>query len=123
MPKRDPITREIYEQLITSIIGSNYKNARLRLAILILTICGIRVNELLPLKVEQLLTLVESNWISINRSKRGPSSHKAYLTGLGKTLMDKRHQDFEIIFTMKQLENYVFTSYLTILIKNMHSSS
>ena len=110
LPKRDPITREIYEQLITSIIGSNYKNARLRLAILILTICGIRVNELLPLKVEQLLTLVESNWISINRSKRGPSSHKAYLTALGKKLMDNRRQDFEIIFTMKELDSYVFTS-------------
>ena len=58
----------------------------------------------------QLLTLVKSNWISINRSKRGPSSHKAYLTGLGKTLLDKRRQDFEIIFTMKRLDNYVFTS-------------
>ena len=108
LPKRDGLTLEIYEQLITSITGSDYKSARLRLAILILTICGIRVSELLPLKVGQLLTL--SNWISINRSKRGPSSHKAYLTGLGKTLMDKRRQDFEIIFTMKQLNNYVFTS-------------
>ena len=110
LPKRDPITREIYEQLITSIIGSDYKSARLRLAILILTISGIRVNELLPLKVEQLLKLVKSNWISINRSKRGPSSHKAYLTALGKKLMDNRRQDFEIIFTMKKLDSYVFTS-------------
>jgi integrase len=110
LPKRDPITLEIYEQLITSITGSDYKSARLRLAILILTICGIRVSELLPLKVGQLLTLVKSNWISINRSKRGPSSHKAYLTGLGKKLMDKRRQDFEIIFTMKELDSYVFTS-------------
>ena len=110
LPKRDPVTLEIYEQLITSIIVSDYKSARLRLAILILTICGIRVNELLPLKVGQLLTLVKSNWISINRSKRGPSSHKAYLTGLGKKLMDKRRQDFEILFAMKELDDYVFTS-------------
>ena len=81
--------------------GSDYKSARLRLAILILTISGIRVNELLPLKVGQLLTLVKSNWIS---------SHKAYLTGLGKKLMDNRRQDFEIIFAMKKLDDYVFTS-------------
>ena len=108
--KRNPITPEIYELLITSIEGFNYKSIRLRLALLILTISGIRVNELLPLKVEQLLTLVKSNWISINRSKRGPSSHKAYLTALGKKLMDNRRQDFEIIFTMKKLDDYVFTS-------------
>ena len=62
---------------------------------------------MLPLKVEQ---LVKSNWISINRSKRGPSSHKAYLTALGTKLMDDRRQDFGIIFTMKKLDGYVFTS-------------
>lgn len=109
LPKRDGITLEIYEQLITSIKGSNFKSARLRLSILILTITGVRINELLPLKVEQLLTLFKSNWISINRSKRGPSSHKAYLTGLGKNLMANRHQNFEIIFAMKKLDDYVFT--------------
>jgi len=110
LPKRDQINYDIYEQLMISIKGSNFKSARLRLSILILTITGIRVNELLQLKVEQLLTLFKSNWISINRSKRGPSSHKAYLTGLGKKLMTNRHQDFNIIFTMKKLDNYVFTS-------------
>lgn len=110
LPKRDPINYEIYEQLIISIKGSNFKSARLRLSILILTITGVRVNELLQLKVEQLLTLFKSNWVSINRSKRGPSSHKAYLTGLGKNLMTNRHQDFNIIFAMKKLDDYVFTS-------------
>ena len=69
LPKRDPINYEIYEQLIISIKGSNFKSARLRLSILILTITGVRVNELLQLKVEQLLTLFKSNWVSINRSK------------------------------------------------------
>ena len=57
LPKRDPITLEIYEQLITNIKGSNFKNARLQLSILLLTIIGVRINELLPLKVKQLLTL------------------------------------------------------------------
>ena len=51
------LNNQLSEQLITSITGSDYKSVRLRLAILILTICGIRVSELIPLKVEQLLTL------------------------------------------------------------------
>lgn len=110
LPKRDPVTLETYEQLITSVSGFDYKSARIRIAVLILTITGIRINELLPLKMDQLLTLVKSNWISINRSKRGPSSHKAYLTSLGQKLMNKRRQDFEILIAMKELDGYIFTS-------------
>ena len=60
--------------------------------------------------MEQLTTLIKSNWISINCSKRGPSSHKAYLTPLRKKLMDQRRQNFEILFAMKKLEGYIFTS-------------
>ena len=110
LPKGDPVTLEIYEQLITSIPGYDYKSDRLRIAILILTITGIRGNELLPLKVNQLTTLITSYWISINRSKRGPSSHRAYLTPLGKKLMKERNRDFEMIFLTKQDDAYIFTS-------------
>lgn len=83
---------------------------RLRIAFLILAITGIRVNELLPLKMKQLMPLIESNWISLTRSKRGPSSHKVYLTALGKKLVDNRKQDFKILFATKELEGYVFSS-------------
>jgi integrase len=110
LAKRDPITLSIYEELITSISGSDFKSIRLRIACLILAITGIRLNELLPLKMKQLIPLINSNWISINRSKRGPSSHKAYLTALGKKLVDDRKQDFKILFSIKELEGYVFSS-------------
>lgn len=46
-PRRDPITPEIYERLIENIGGTDYCSARLRLVILLLTITGIRINELL----------------------------------------------------------------------------
>ena len=49
------------------------------MAICILAVTGIRINELLPLKVKQLNTLLEEGWIAIDRSKRGPSNHKAFL--------------------------------------------
>jgi integrase len=110
LTKRDPITLSIYEELIRSISGYDVKNVRLRIACLILTITGIRLNELLPLKMKELIPLINSNWISINRSKRGPSSHKAYLTVLGKKLVDDRKEDFKILFAVKKLEGYVFSS-------------
>ena len=56
------------------------------------------------------MTFIKSYWISINRLKRRPFNHKAYLTPLGKTLVKDRTRDFEIIFTMKESDSYVFTS-------------
>lgn len=80
LAKRDPITREIYTELIRAAEGLVYVKIRLRLALCILAVTGIQINELLPLKVNQLETLIKENWIGIDRSKRGPSNHKAFLT-------------------------------------------
>lgn len=110
LPKRDPITPEIYRLLIRSVESPTYTAVRLRIAFCLLTVTGIRVNELLPLKVNQLQTLLESHWIAIDRSKRGPSNHKAFLNGEGKKLVKERKKDFEFLFLMKTPDSYVFTT-------------
>ena len=109
LPKRDPMTAEIYKKLLQAAEGPAYIDVRLRIAICLLTITGIRINELLPLKVYQLQTLVEEGWIAIDRSKRGPASHKAFLTKEGKKLVKDRQKDFQFIFLMKEPDSYVFT--------------
>ena len=76
---------------------------------------GIRINELLPLKVNQLKTLVEENWIAIDRSKRGPSNHKAFLTKKGKKMIHDQKKNFQLIFLMKEPNAYVFSPETNIL--------
>ena len=110
LPKREPMTAEIYKKLLQAAEGPAYIDVRLRIAICLLTITGIRINELLPLKVYQLQTLVEEGWIAIDRSKRGPTNHKAFLTKEGKKLVKDRQKDFQFIFLMKELDSYVFTN-------------
>jgi len=110
LPKRDPMTAQIYKELIKAAEGPTYIKLRTRIAICILAITGIRINELLPLKVNQLQTLIEENWIAIDRSKRGPSNHKAFLTKEGKKILKDRQKDFELIFLMKEENSYLFTS-------------
>ena len=110
LPKRDPMTAEIYKELVKAAEGPTYINARTRIALCILAVTGIRINELLPLKVNQLQTLIEENWIAIDRSKRGPSNHKAFLTKEGKKLIQDRQKDFQLIFLMKEPNSYVYTS-------------
>jgi site-specific recombinase XerD len=110
LPKRQPITPEIYRLLIQGAESPSYTSVRLRIAFCLLTVTGIRINELLPLKVGQLQRLLESHWIGIDRSKRGPANHKAFLTREGKKLVEERKKDFEFLFLLKNPDSYIFTS-------------
>lgn len=112
LPKREPVTREIYNLLIQAVGSPTYTSVRLRIAFCLLTVTGIRINELLPLKVGQLQTLLEADWIGIDRSKRGPANHKAFLTREGKKVVEERRKDFNFRFLMKTMDSYVFTSEL-----------
>jgi integrase len=109
LPKRDPMTAEIYNELIKEAEGPSYTNLRLRLTICLLAVTGLRINELLNTKVSQLETLTEKGWIAIDRSKRGPSNHKAFLTKEGKKIIQDRQKDFQLISLMKEPDAYVFT--------------
>jgi len=110
LPQRQPITPEIYRLLIQAAESPSYTSVRLRIAFCLLTVTGIRINELLPLKVGQLQTLLEAHWIGIDRSKRGPANHKAFLNREGKKLVEERKKDFEFLFLMKNPDSYIFTS-------------
>jgi site-specific recombinase XerD len=110
LPKRDPINSEIYNLLIKESEGAGYIATRTRIAICFLTVSGIRINELLSLKVFQLKTLLEEGWISIDRLKRGPATHKAFLTSEERKIVKARKRDFELLFLMKDEDSYIFTS-------------
>lgn len=73
LPKRDSINYEIFNLLIKESDGPSYISTRTRIAICLLTVTGIQISEILPLKVGQLETLLAEGWISIDRVKRGPS--------------------------------------------------
>ena len=110
LPKRDPMTAEIYKKLIKEAEGPTYLHVRLRLTLCLLAVTGVRINELLNIKVSQLKTLTQESWIAIDRSKLGPSNHKAFLTKEGKKIIQDRKKDFQFILLIKEPDAYVFTS-------------
>jgi len=110
LPKRDLINSKIYNLLIKESESPSYIATRTRIAICLLTVTGIRISELLALKVGQLETLLEKGWISVDRLKRGPANRKAFLTSEGKKIVKARKRDFEFLFLMKNKDSYVFTS-------------
>jgi integrase len=112
LPQKDPLTRDIYDFLIKEanlIYRDTYQGARLRIALALLTVTGVRISELLPLKVQQIQTLLADSWIAIDRLKRGPANHRAFLTLKGKKIMKERRRDFEIILFSKKDDSFVFT--------------
>lgn len=108
--KRDPMTAEIYKELIKKAEGPTYLHIRVKLALCLLTVTGLRINELLNIEVSQLKTLTQESWIAIDRSKRGSSNHKAFLIKEGKKVLQDRKKDFKFIFLIKKPDAYVFTS-------------
>ena len=114
LPKREPITMEIYDSLIKSSQKFKYSNlyqrARLRLALALLFVTGIRISKLLPLKMNQVESLFTNHWISIDRAKRGPANHKAFLTNEGSRIMRERRSDFELLQLFKKSDSYIFTA-------------
>nr|UDP55601.1 putative integrase/recombinase protein [Schizostauron trachyderma] len=114
LPKREPITVEIYDCLIQSSQNFKYSNlyqsARLRLALALLFVTGIRISELLPLRMNQVESLFTTHWIAIDRAKRGPANHKAFLTKEGGRIMQDRRSDFELMQLFKDGDSYIFTA-------------
>ena len=105
---------EIYDSLIQSSqkfkYGNLYQSARLRLALALLFVTGIRISELLPLKMNQVGSLFTNHWISIDRAKRGPANHKAFLTKEGSRIMRERRSDLELLQLFKKSDSYIFTA-------------
>lgn len=114
LPKREPITIEIYDSLIKSSQKRKYSNlyqsARLRLALALLLITGIRISQLLPLKMNQVESLFTKHCINIDQTKRSPANHKAFLTKEGAKIIKERRSDFEFLEFFKDSDSYIFTA-------------
>ena len=114
LPKRESITTEIYDSLIKSSQNFKYSNlyqsARFRLALALLSVTEIRISELLSLKMNQVESRFTNHWISIDRTKRDPANHKAFLTKEGSRIMRERRSDFELLQLFKKSDSYIFTA-------------
>lgn len=59
--KCDLMTAKIYKELIKESTGSTYLYVRWKLAVCLLSVTGVSINELLNSKVAQLQTLIEES--------------------------------------------------------------
>lgn len=108
--KRDPMSRKIYAALIKAAKGSKYEKIRLRVALCILFLTGLKLKVLLGLKVHQLTTLREKGWIAIDQDGIESTDSKAHLTEIGRMCLKERDEDFKSLFLNKTSNDFIFTS-------------
>ena len=70
---------------------NNLTKSRLRLAMVLLVVTGVRISEIRFIKVSQIVTLFEKGYLRVNLSKGG---HKIFLTKEGQTLVSTYRFDF-----------------------------
>lgn len=73
---------------------NNLTKIRLRLAMILLVVTGVRISEIRFIKVSQIVTLFEKNYLQVNLSKGGRKGHKIFLTKEGQTLLSAYRADF-----------------------------
>lgn len=96
-PQPQPFLREYLPWVLAFIEKNKLNNltqTRLRLAMVLLVVTGVRISEIRFIKVSQIVTLFEKNYLQVNLSKGGHKGHKIFLTKEGQTLVSTYRLDF-----------------------------
>jgi len=72
LPKRDPVTKEKYEFLISETKKLSYTNSYREplLSLVLMSVTGDQISELLPLQMKQVEALFTKHWIAIDYAKK-----------------------------------------------------
>lgn len=92
-----PFLREYLPWIFDFLESKNWNpltKSRLKLAIVLLAITGIRISKIRFIKVSQIVVLFEKNYLQVNLSKGGRKGHKIFLTKEGQTLLSNYRVDF-----------------------------
>ena len=92
-----PFLREYLPWVLGFLESKNWNpltKIRLKLAMVLLVITGIRISEIRFIKVSQIVVLFEKNYLQVNLSKGGRKGHKIFLTKEGQRLLSTYRVDF-----------------------------
>lgn len=110
LPKRQPITSKIYQFLIKAAEGPSYPLVRLRVALRLLTLIELQINQFLEVKVSHLQILKQFYWIKVTSFTSSTANCKAVLTKEGKKLINERKKDFNFLLQSKRFNRVYFYS-------------
>lgn len=104
-----PMTSDIFKIIMGTLPANSYAQARLRVAMILLIIIGVRISELLTVQLKDIHTLTAEGWIAISRKKRGPANHKAFLSKKGKDVIAVYKRDLSLVIQAKNPDDFLFS--------------
>ena len=100
-----------YNQVIATVEGKSKKSCRIRFALCLLYITGLRISSLLILKGSDIETLLEHSEVNILQTKNNSTFHCVRIGDLGLSLLKSRQSDFKSLMEGKHPNDYLFTAY------------
>ena len=107
---RDSLTGEQFESILSLVQDNSYKASRVRLAFILLYYTGLRVSNLLVLKLAHIDELYDSQETNIALIKRGPERHFLSIGVEGQHFLTKYSQDILTLKERKQPNDFLFTA-------------
>ena len=115
LPVRDSLTLEQFESLLSLVKETTYKAARTRLAFILLYYTGLRVSNLLVLKVGHIDELYDNQETNVPLIKRGTSRHFISIGVQGQHLLGKYSKDILLLKQEKGTDDLFFTANPSVL--------
>lgn len=105
------LDEETYNKCVKSITGHGVVPSRIRVALAILMVTGLRVSELRSITVNDLRSFMDSKQaMRVDRVKGGPSDHELLLSDRAFLILAERRADMEVLFVGKEDDHKVFSS-------------
>lgn len=109
-PLREALTLEQFETLLTYVEGHSYKASRIRIALILLYYTGLRVSNLLVLKLFHIQELLHEKETHLPLIKGGSRRHFLSVGTQGKHFLDKYARDVIALQQGKTASEFFFTA-------------
>lgn len=109
-PLRESIEEEEFYEILELVKHKGFVASRKKAALLILFVTGLRVSNLLLLKVKHLKQLINEGTTQVSIIKNGPQRFPLTLSSKGKELLKENHKHFFALMEDKKDDQFFFTT-------------
>lgn len=109
LQKRDSITEDEFFHILDSVKNDHFVPSRKKAALILLYVTGLRISNLLLLKIHHINDLFDKGSTTIPLIKRGSNKHLLSLSQKGKQIIEKYHSSFLCLMADKNRDGFLFT--------------
>ena len=110
LPVRDSLTWEDFETVLELVKGDGYVACRTRIALILLYYTGLRVSNLLLMKVFHYEELLSNRETTLPLIKKGSQKHFLNIGSDGAAFLSNYKSDMQVLLKNREREDFIFTA-------------